>query len=138
MVRKGRLQPDKGHYHIWLEPDKQAGRRPKLDLHFLKFRAVYAIVIHMTSPANTTSVLSVRVNPDERAILEAAAEQAHTTLSEFVRRKALESAEAEVLNRPIVTIPAKDWEAFEAWISRPAETIPALAALARRRPSWEQ
>ena len=92
----------------------------------------------MASPANTTSVLSVRVNPDERAILEAAAEQAHTTLSEFVRRKALESAEAEVLNRPIVTIPAKDWEAFEAWINRPAETIPALAALARRRPSWEQ
>ena len=92
----------------------------------------------MTSPANTTSVLSVRVNPDERAILEAAAEQAHTTLSEFVRRKALESAEAEVLSRPIVTIPAKDWEAFEAWINRPAETIPGLAALARRRPSWEQ
>ena len=55
-----------------------------------------------------------------------------------MRRKALESAEAEVLNRPIVTIPAKDWEAFEAWINRPAETIPALAALARRRPSWEQ
>lgn len=92
----------------------------------------------MTNPANTTSILSVRVNPDERAILEAAAAQAHTTLSEFVRRKALESAESEVLNRPLVTIPAKDWEAFEAWINRPAETIPALAELARRRPSWEQ
>jgi uncharacterized protein (DUF1778 family) len=92
----------------------------------------------MTETRQTASVLSVRVNSDERAILEAAAEQAHTTLSEFVRRKALESAEAEVLNRPIVTIPAGDWEAFEAWVNRPAETIPALAALARRRPSWEQ
>jgi uncharacterized protein (DUF1778 family) len=92
----------------------------------------------VTSTPQTTSILSVRVNPDERAILEAAAEQAHTTLSEFVRRKALESAEAEVLNRPIVTIAGKDWEALEAWINRRAETIPALASLAQRRPSWEQ
>jgi uncharacterized protein (DUF1778 family) len=58
--------------------------------------------------------------------------------SEFLRRKALEAAEAEVLNRPAVIIPARDWEAFEAWLNRPTETIPALAALARRRPSWEQ
>ena len=84
-----------------------------------------------------TSVLSVWVNSAERAILEAAAEQSHTSLSEFVRRKALESAETEVLNRTVVTIPAKDWEAFEAWIRRPAKVIPALAKLARRTPSWK-
>lgn len=87
------------------------------------------------SPA--TSVLSVRVNADERAILEAAAEQSRTSLSDFVRRKALESAEIEVLNRVVVTIPAKDWDAFEAWVARPAEAIPALAELARRTPTWE-
>jgi uncharacterized protein (DUF1778 family) len=87
---------------------------------------------------NTTSVLSVRVNPDERAILEAAAAQAHTSLSDFVRRKSLEAAEMEVLNRTVVTIPAKDWEAFEAWLNRPAEAIPGLAELARRTPSWEK
>ena len=98
----------------------------------------YAIVIRMSNQSHTTSVLSVRVSPDERAILEAAAEQAHTTLSEFVRRKALESAEAEVLNRTVVTIPAKDWDAFEAWLQRPAQAIPALAELAGRKPSWER
>jgi uncharacterized protein (DUF1778 family) len=86
---------------------------------------------------SSTSVLSVRVNSGERAILEAAAEQAHTTLSDFIRRKALESAEAEVLNRSIVTIPAKDWVAFESWLQRPAEAIPALRELKRRRPSWK-
>jgi len=36
-----------------------------------------------------SSVLSVRVSQDERALLEAAAEQSRTPLSEFVRRKAL-------------------------------------------------
>jgi uncharacterized protein (DUF1778 family) len=97
--------------------------------------ALYAIVIHM--PANSTSVLSVRVNANERAILEAAAEQSHTSLSEFVRRKALESAETEVLSRSVVTIPAKDWEAFEAWIERPANSVPGLMELAGRRPTWK-
>jgi uncharacterized protein (DUF1778 family) len=97
-----------------------------------------AIVIHMRSTTPITSVLSVRVNPDERALLEAAAEQAHTTLSDFVRRKALESAEVEVCHRLIITIPAEDWEAFEAWIGRPAETIAPLVALAQRAPSWKR
>jgi uncharacterized protein (DUF1778 family) len=99
---------------------------------------LYADVIHMAATAPTTSVLSVRVSSAERAVLEAAAEQSHTTLSEFVRRRALESAEIEVLNRTVVTIPAKDWDAFEAWIRRPSRTIPALAKLARRTPSWER
>lgn len=99
---------------------------------------MYAIVIHMTIPSSTTSVLSVRVNPDERAILEAAAEQAHTNLSDFVRRKALEAAEADVLNRTIVTIPAEDWEKFEDWLHRPATAIPALQELAALTPTWER
>ena len=92
----------------------------------------------MRNASNATSVLSVRVNADERAMLEAAAAQAHTTLSEFMRRKAVEAAEIEVLHRTIVTIPARDWETFEAWINRPAETIPALVELARRSPTWER
>ena len=92
----------------------------------------------MSNRASSPSILSVRVNPDERALLEAASEQARTTLSDFVRRKALEAAEIEVLERSIVTIPAKDWEAFEAGVARPAETIPALKRLARRAPTWKR
>ncbi len=103
----------------------------------LKRGVMYAIVIHMAATASTSSVLSVRVSAAERAVLEAAAEQSRTSLSEFVRRKAVESAETEVLGRTVVTIPAKDWDAFEAWIRRPAKVIPALAKLVRRTPSWE-
>ena len=88
--------------------------------------------------ASTTSILSVRVNPGERALLEAAAAQAHTNLSDFIRRKALEAAETDVLNRNVITIPASDWEAFEAWIARPAEAVPGLARLAKLTPTWER
>ncbi len=92
----------------------------------------------MTSSSSATSIVSVRVSTEQRAILEAAAEYAHTNISDFVRRKAIEAAEVDVLQRTIVTIAAKDWEAFEAWASRPAEPIPALRELARRKPTWER
>ena len=44
-------------------------------------------------PTASAAVLSVRVSASERALLEAAAEQASTNLSDFVRRRALEAAE---------------------------------------------
>lgn len=99
---------------------------------------MYANVIHMREQPLSSSVLSVRVSADERALLEEAAAQAHMTLSEFLRRRSVAAAEAEVLNRSNITIPAKDWEAFEAWIGRPAEAVPALAELAQRIPSWKR
>ncbi|RAI44245.1 DUF1778 domain-containing protein [Rhodoplanes roseus] len=90
------------------------------------------------SESNTTTVLSVRVSREERALLEAAAEQSRTSLSEFMRRSSLDAAEAEVLGRSVVTIPAKDWEAFERWVRSPAEPNPALETLARLTPTWER
>lgn len=85
-----------------------------------------------TAPA----ILSVRVNAAERAMLESAAALARTTLSDFIRRKAIEAAEAEMLDRPVVTIPASEWERFEAWVDAPAKDVPALRDLARRKPVW--
>jgi uncharacterized protein (DUF1778 family) len=81
-------------------------------------------------------VLSIRVSADEREILERAAEQARTSLSDFVRRKALEAAEMDVLDQRVVTIPAADWERFEAWVRAPAKSVPALRKLAASRPAW--
>jgi uncharacterized protein (DUF1778 family) len=81
-------------------------------------------------------VLSVRVSAGERSLPEAAAEQARTSLSDFVRRKAIEAAESDMLNRRVVTIPAHDWERFEAWTQAPAQDVPALRRLAATPPVW--
>ncbi len=81
--------------------------------------------------------VSVRVSPLEREMLEAAAAQARTNLSDFVRRKALEAAELELLVHPVVTIPAADWEKFEAWAHAPSKPVPALRELAAIRPAWQ-
>ena len=86
----------------------------------------------------STSVLSVRLSDQERALLEAASSQARTNLSEFGRRSAIEAAELEVMERRIVTIPAKDWERFESWAKRPARDNPSLTELARRPPTWRK
>jgi uncharacterized protein (DUF1778 family) len=80
--------------------------------------------------------LSVRLSEQERVLLEAASSQARTNLSDFVRRKALEAAEADLLERRIVTIPAKDWARFEAWAARPAREIAGVRELAERSPTW--
>lgn len=85
-----------------------------------------------TSPA----VLSVRISPDERALLEAAAKNARASLSDFVRRKAIEAAEADLLERRIVTVAAEDWNKFEAWVGSPAKEVPELRKLAASRPAW--
>jgi uncharacterized protein (DUF1778 family) len=88
------------------------------------------------SPASP-AVLSVRVSAEERALLEAAADKARTNLSDFIRRRAIEAAEMDVLDRRVVTIPAKDWARFEAWANAPAKQVPALRKLAKTRPAWQ-
>jgi uncharacterized protein (DUF1778 family) len=85
-----------------------------------------------------TSVLSVRVSDAERSLLEAASEQAHTNLSDFIRRKALEAAEIDFLERRVVTIPAAAWEEFEAWAHRPPRKDAALNKLLRAPPKWRR
>ena len=81
--------------------------------------------------------VSVRVTADERDILEAAARQVHTNLSDFIRRKAVEAAEMEVLDGRVVTIPAADWEKFEKWAKSAPKTLPRLRRLAASRPVWQ-
>ena len=89
-------------------------------------------------PNTSAAVLSVRVSATERALLEAAAEQASTHLSDYVRRRALGAAEIDLLNRRIVTIPAKDGASFEAWAIAPAREVPALRKLSKTHPVWQR
>lgn len=87
--------------------------------------------------ANLSLPVSVRMSPAERALLETAAEQAHTNLSDFIRRKAIEAAEQDVLDHRLVIIPADHWEKFEGWVNAPAKEVPALRKLSATRPAWQ-
>lgn len=83
--------------------------------------------------------VSVRMTADERDLLEAAAQNAHTNLSDFIRRKAIEAAELELLVNPRpVIIPAEDWEKFEEWVRSPPKNVPKLRKLLATKPVWEE
>jgi uncharacterized protein (DUF1778 family) len=86
----------------------------------------------------STTVLSVRVSAEERALLEAASENARTNISDFVRRKALDAAEIDVMERRAVVIPAEKWEEFEAWLHRPPEVLEKVRAVMRSKSPWEK
>ena len=86
----------------------------------------------------SSSVLSVRLSEQERVLLEAASSQARTNVSDFVRRKALDAAEIEILERRVIVIPAKDWKRFEAWAAKPTREVKGLRELARRPPTWRR
>jgi uncharacterized protein (DUF1778 family) len=89
----------------------------------------------------STSVLSVRLSDAERRLLQDASDEMRTSISDFVRRKAIEAAELQLMERRVVSIPAKDWEKIEAWAAAPArkaKAMPRLAALAKAKPTWER
>ena len=85
-----------------------------------------------------SALIIVRVSLEEHALLEAASEQAHSSLSDFVRRKAVDAAEGEMPERRFVTIPASDWDAFEAWAREPAREVSALKEVAGKAPTWQR
>jgi uncharacterized protein (DUF1778 family) len=87
--------------------------------------------------SSSPAVLSVRVSPAERVLLETAADHARTNLSDFIRRKAIEAAEQDVLDHRVVTIPAADWDKFEDWVKAPAKEVAALRKLSATRPAWQ-
>ena len=103
----------------------------------LNYRPVCAAVIHLGEPTESALII-VRVSLEERALLEGASEQAHCILRDFVRGKAVDAAEGEMLERRFVTIPARDWDAFEAWASEPAREISALKEVAGKAPTWQR
>jgi len=86
----------------------------------------------------STDVLSVRVSREEREKLQFAAEQSRSTVSDFMRRKALEAADMELIDRRIITLSEEAWNAFDAAMKAPAEEIPALRELFQRTPIWSK
>jgi len=77
--------------------------------------------------------LQIRVDPDDKRVLERAAQVSHLSLSAFVTQAAVERAEVLLAERLVVTLPAEAAEAFSAALNRPAEVNERLAAALQRR-----
>ena len=78
--------------------------------------------------------LQIRVNPEEKRLLERAADASHLSVSAFVVAAAAERAESVLAERQVVALSAAEAAAFSVALQEPARVNERLAAaLGRRR-----
>jgi uncharacterized protein (DUF1778 family) len=73
--------------------------------------------------------LHLRVDPEQKALLEAASRAAGDTVSGFVLRAATEAAADVVADRRVFVLDEQAWQMFDEALSRPAAEVPGLREL---------
>jgi uncharacterized protein (DUF1778 family) len=73
--------------------------------------------------------LHLRVDPEQKALLEAASRAAGDTVSGFVLRAATEAAADVLADRRVFVLDEQAWRVFDLALSRPAAEVPGLREL---------
>lgn len=80
----------------------------------------------MTAAAPKENRLNIRCDLHARELLDKAAAYAHVTISEFVLKNALASAEKVIQAHESISLSSRDFKAFLAALDAPAEPNDAL------------
>ncbi|CAG1022713.1 hypothetical protein MTYM_01935 [Methylococcales bacterium] len=73
----------------------------------------------MQTQSNRSEKLDIRITPEAKQVLQEAAKERHTTISQFVLESALDSANAVLAERTRINLNAGQWEAFMAALDAP-------------------
>jgi uncharacterized protein (DUF1778 family) len=84
-----------------------------------------------------TEKLDLRLSPEAKKRLFAAADACHRSVSDFVLQSALERADEALADRRVFHLDAKQWAAFQATLDAPPRVIPELKRLLERKAPWE-
>jgi len=76
-----------------------------------------------------TAKLDLRLSPESKQKLQAAAREAHRTVSEFVLESALVRAEETLADRNRFGLDADRWKAFLEALDAPPRDLPRLSRL---------
>ena len=82
----------------------------------------------MDTPKRTDRI-DVRVTPEAKKALQAAAALRRTTVSDFVLDSALKAADDELAERTVFPLSAQQWEAFQEALDAPPRPTPRLKSL---------
>ena len=82
----------------------------------------------MSTPARTEK-LDLRLTPEAKRRLYAAAEAQQRTVSDFVLQSALERADQALADRTRFSLSTEDWEKFLAALDAPPRELPRLKRL---------
>lgn len=83
----------------------------------------------MTARTTRTEKLDLRLTPEAKRTLAAAAQAERRSLSDFVLESALGRAEEALADRRAFRLDADRWEAFIAALDAPPSDLPALRRL---------
>jgi len=76
-----------------------------------------------------TDRLDIRITPEARRLLQQAARERHTTISQFVLESALHSANTVLAERSRIALNAEQWTAFMAALDAPPMRHPRMERL---------
>jgi len=83
----------------------------------------------MTTRTSRTEKLDIRLTPDAKRMLAAAAAAERRSVSDFVLDSALERAEERLADRRSFQLDAEKWQAFIAALDAPTHELPRLRKL---------
>ncbi len=70
--------------------------------------------------------LAIRISPEAKRVLQEAACERHTTISQFVLESALGAAQVVLTERTRIGLNSRQWAALMAALDAPAERHPRL------------
>ncbi len=85
----------------------------------------------MSIRQNRTTKLDLRLSPEAKARLSAAAQERHQSVSQFVLTSALVQADETLAERQRFSLDAEHWTAFMAALDAPPRPLPRLERLFR-------
>lgn len=83
----------------------------------------------MATTLQRSDKLDIRISPDAKRMLQEAARERHTTISQFVIDSALGAAREALAERSRIGLSSEDWAAFQAALDAPPERHPRMERL---------
>jgi uncharacterized protein (DUF1778 family) len=80
----------------------------------------------MSTPHTRTDKIDIRIAPDAKRLLQEAARERHTTISQFVLDTALSAAREVLAERNHTSLNAEQWKAFIEALDAPTRSHPRM------------
>jgi uncharacterized protein (DUF1778 family) len=94
-----------------------------------KYAISLSEVLFMSSHSGRTTKLDLRLSPEAKQTLNAAARATHRSVSQFVLESALSRAEETLVERRRFNLNAEQWTAFMTALDNPPREVPRLRRL---------
>ena len=91
----------------------------------------------MSATAPKRDTLNIRIKPEERDLIDRAAQARGKNRTDFILDTVRQAAEDAMLDQRLFVLDADSWDAFAKLLDAPPEPNPRLQALLARKPAWE-